>query len=265
MAVDLHVAPDPDDLAVFADQYRGAKNALEGSSIHGFFAPGSVGLEHAVGLVRNKRHHQLVLVAKGLLGLWRVGRDSQYGGSVFGERARQSREVDRLAGAARSIRARIEKQHQPATGEVLERDSVAAILGRRKPGAGAPSVSDRISGVAVAAFDSVAFRAAAALGRDDFLKGLEAGLRVIFGRAVPTALPVFLPDLPGDFAARVLADAFDDVRAAFADAFLRVVLEEFLRVFLDIRLPFVAFGGSIIRLLRVESRRAQIEPAAGQV
>jgi hypothetical protein len=42
-------------------------------------------------------------------------------------------------------------------------------------------------------------------------------------------------------------------------------LGDFLRVFLDIRLPFVAFGGSIMEVLRVLSRQAGIEPAAGQV
>jgi hypothetical protein len=106
------------------------------------------------------------------------------------------------------------------------------------------------------------------LGGDD-LSGFEAGLPGDFGRAVAAGLPVLMPDptavLPGDFAARVFADAFDCARAAFPDAFLRVFPEDFLRVFLDIRLPFVAFGGSTIRLLRVESRRVQIEPAAGQV
>jgi hypothetical protein len=62
-----------------------------------------------------------------------------------------------------------------------------------------------------------------------------------------------LRDLPaaglGDFA------AFDVVRAAgFAPAGRRVAgLEDFLRDFWDIRLPFVAFGGSIMRPLQVLS------------
>src|SRR6185312_16191749 len=92
MAVDSHVAPDADDPAILADQYGGATNALERPPIHGFFTPGSVGLEHAVSLVRSQRHHQSMLVAKGLLGLWRVGRYSHHGGSIFGECTRQSRE-----------------------------------------------------------------------------------------------------------------------------------------------------------------------------
>ena len=45
----------------------------------------------------------------------------------------------------------------------------------------------------------------------------------------------------------------------------RDFLEDFLRVFLDIRLPFVAFGGSTNRVLRVLSRAARFAPAAGQV
>jgi hypothetical protein len=34
-------------------------------------------------------------------------------------------------------------------------------------------------------------------------------------------------------------------------------LEDFLRVFLDIRLPFVAFGGSIIAVLRASRSRVR--------
>ena len=43
------------------------------------------------------------------------------------------------------------------------------------------------------------------------------------------------------------------------------VLGDFLRVFLDIRLPFVAFGGSIMGVLRGLSRDAGTGPAAGQI
>jgi hypothetical protein len=48
--------------------------------------------------------------------------------------------------------------------------------------------------------------------------------------------------LAADFFADVLAAVFEAGRAAF----LGVDLEDFLRVFLDIRLPFVAFDRSII-------------------
>jgi hypothetical protein len=75
--------------------------------------------------------------------------------------------------------------------------------------------------------------------------------------------------------AAVLADVAGLARAAFPegvfafpeDVFpadgLATVLEDllgdFLRVFLDIRLPFVAFGGSIIRVLRDVSGHARIK------
>ena len=70
------------------------------------------------------------------------------------------------------------------------------------------------------------------------------------------------------FAADVLADDLADVLADVADSPRAILPEDalavFLRVFLDIRLPFVAFGGSIIGVLRV-ARRAGIGPAAGQI
>jgi hypothetical protein len=42
-------------------------------------------------------------------------------------------------------------------------------------------------------------------------------------------------------------------------------LEDFLRVLLDIRLPFVAFRRSTIRVLRVSPLTVGFAPAAGQV
>jgi hypothetical protein len=42
-------------------------------------------------------------------------------------------------------------------------------------------------------------------------------------------------------------------------------LEDFVRVFLDIRLPFVAFRRSTIRVLRVLPLTVGFAPAAGQV
>jgi hypothetical protein len=60
-----------------------------------------------------------------------------------------------------------------------------------------------------------------------------------------------------------------DFLAGLLAAVFAGVLEDpvgvFLRVFLDIRLPFVAFGGSTNRVLRVSSRPAGFAPAAGQV
>jgi hypothetical protein len=62
------------------------------------------------------------------------------------------------------------------------------------------------------------------------------------------------------FAALVL-EAFDDFAAPGR---LGAVLGDFLRDFLDIRLPFVAFGGSIIRVLRVISGRLDSFPWLGK-
>ena len=64
--------------------------------------------------------------------------------------------------------------------------------------------------------------------------------------------------LPGFFAdARLIVEgcffvaAFDRARGALRED----GLGDFMRVFLDIRLPFVAFGGSIMGVLRVLSRQ----------
>jgi hypothetical protein len=76
------------------------------------------------------------------------------------------------------------------------------------------------------------------------------------------------------FAAGVLTEAFEPPPAGFAAiAFLaeffedpfELPLEDFLRVFLDIRLPFVAFGRSTNKVLRVSPRGTGSAPAAGQI
>ncbi|HYI31316.1 MAG TPA: hypothetical protein VD863_26050 [Bradyrhizobium sp.] len=103
--------------------------------------------------------------------------------------------------------------------------------------------------------------------------------------ALAGALPGFLLAPLTDFLAVALVvfacPAFAEVLAVFLDAFLGAVLDvmvvlaragfpagvlgDFLRVFLDIRLPFVAFGGSIMEVLRALSRDAGTGPAAGQI
>jgi hypothetical protein len=105
-------------------------------------------------------------------------------------------------------------------------------------------------------------------GPDDF-NGLEGALceapGVVFAGFLFAFLLAFLPDFV--VAARrvleggVLADLTDPARVAFPEA----ALGDFLRVFLDIRLPFVAFGGSTSEPLRGLSRQAGLESAAGQV
>jgi hypothetical protein len=72
-----------------------------------------------------------------------------------------------------------------------------------------------------------------------------------FDVALCDAVAGFLSDfLAGVFAAVRPVPVLDFLADVF-DAFLEGVLGDFLRVFLDIRLPFVAFSGSIIALLRV--------------
>jgi hypothetical protein len=83
----------------------------------------------------------------------------------------------------------------------------------------------------------------------------------------------FLDDLraaaPGIFALFVFARAADfdlDFRLAVPPAFRAgEVLGDFLRDFLDIRLPFVAFGGSTMGVLRVPFGEPEIEPVTVQV
>ena len=68
-----------------------------------------------------------MLVPKGFLRLQGIGRDTEDRGLILRERARQSREVDGLLGAARRVRARIEKQHQFLAGVVLKGDGAATV------------------------------------------------------------------------------------------------------------------------------------------
>jgi hypothetical protein len=76
-------------------------------------------------------------------------------------------------------------------------------------------------------------------------------------------LVAFVRDLLGPAGRVFEGERFADV-AGFARAVLRAgVFGDFLRVFLDIRLPFVAFGGSIMGILRVLSRQVA-SSAAGQ-
>jgi hypothetical protein len=78
-----------------------------------------------------------------------------------------------------------------------------------------------------------------------------------------------LCDVPlGDFWFAVLAVLRAPVFEAFADfaalGRLGEVLGDFLRDFLDIRLPFVAFGSSIMGLLRVFSGKPDSRPRLGK-
>ena len=110
------------------------------------------------------------------------------------------------------------------------------------------------AGFAAAAFEAVAVRGADFPGLDDF-NLFDGALCDAFAAALPVCLflvllPVLLLVLvavaPRVFEGAVFADLADWARIAFPAEGLR----DFLRVFLDIRLPFVAFRGSIIEVLR---------------
>jgi hypothetical protein len=106
------------------------------------------------------------------------------------------------------------------------------------------------SGLAAAAFGAAIVGGADFSGLDDF-NFFDGALCDAFAVGVPVRLFfVFLPDLVAvalrAFEGAAFAGIADRVRIAFPAA----GLEDFLRVFLDIRLPFVAFRGSIIGVLR---------------
>src|SRR6266478_4390793 len=75
-----------------------------------------------------------MLVPKGFLRLERVGRNTQDRGLTLRKRASQSCEVDGLLGAARGVRARVEKQHEFSSRIVGERDGFAAIARKAEGG-----------------------------------------------------------------------------------------------------------------------------------
>jgi hypothetical protein len=81
------------------------------------------------------------------------------------------------------------------------------------------------------------------------------------GAALFFALSAFVPPV---FVAPAFVAFGERTLACFEVADLPAVLGDFLRVFLDIRLPFDAFGGSINRVLRVLPCDLGFVPDAGQ-
>lgn len=79
----------------------------------------------------------------------------------------------------------------------------------------------------------------------------------------PRLAVVFLPDLPAaDEAAALVATRSELL--VFPLPAVGLDLDDFLRVFLDIRLPFDAFGGSTNEVLRVLFGGCGFAPPAGQ-
>jgi hypothetical protein len=117
------------------------------------------------------------------------------------------------------------------------------------------------SAFADATFDCAVPCRAECFGRDGF-NCFDGAKCDAFGEALRGRLPALLVDLLAAgriFEGGVFANLIDGLRAGWPDD----VLGDFLRVFLDIRLPFVAFSGSIMGYCGVFSRRAGTEPAAG--
>jgi hypothetical protein len=103
-------------------------------------------------------------------------------------------------------------------------------------------------GLSAIAFDA-AVRAADSAVPDDlnFFDGAvcDAAEAALPGFPFRAFLPALLAPARGAFAAGFFADFAGWARTAFRTG----VLGDFLRVFLDIRLPFVAFAGSTIRVI----------------
>ncbi len=118
-------------------------------------------------------------------------------------------------------------------------------------------------GFAALGFAAVVFDSAAPGPGDlNFFDGaLCDAVTVVLPGCFLTLLPDFFAAALRVLAAGVLAEIFDRARAGFGEG----DFADFLRVFLDIRLPFVAFGGSIIGVLLALSWHVGIKPTAGQV
>ena len=239
-------------------------NSHEGPAIHGFFAPGAIGLQHLMLLIRNKRNRRAD-ACPGTTSCALTGRPRRQAPRFrFGESARQPGEVDCLPGAAGRVGAGIEKQHQ-----FLARHSRPARRCRRhrgadwKAGALAPSTSVRrlaaggfgarpigwILTVSDAAACATRWPLAAAAGFDCLCRFGDALATVVCGFAA-SSWPTSCRSCRGRSLPVLLGAACLCARASCG---LGDSLEDFLRVFLDIRLPFVAFRRSTIRVLRVLS------------
>jgi hypothetical protein len=102
-----------------------------------------------------------------------------------------------------------------------------------------------VADLAAAGFDSAAVRRADFAGPGDF-NGFDGAMGDVPEGVFPGFLVAFrigfLAEVGWAFEGGIFADFLDAARGAFAAAGLR----DLLRVFLDIRLPFVAFGRSIM-------------------
>ncbi len=204
-----------------------------------------------------------MLVSKGLLGLQGVGRDAEDHGLALGKRAGQPCEIDGFLSAAGGGCARIEKQEEPSARVIVQRDCFAAVAGQTE--ARVPSLPLPVRRGCRSEHPSFPATVLGAVSLAGF--GLAAG--PLRQRPSGPALTVSTPTdaMLSRWRRRIACLRFElgffaiagrflaaDVFFAAAAAALPVeILGDFFCVFLDIRLPFVAFGRSIIRLLQAVS------------
>ena len=129
MAVDPHIAPDFDDLAIGIDQNCCPSNPHERLAVHRFFAPDAIGLQHSKLFIGNERNRKFVFVAKLFLCGDRVSRDAKNGSPCFRKGIGESAEGYGLKGASRRVGAWIEEDHQFAAGVVRQRYRLSAVAG----------------------------------------------------------------------------------------------------------------------------------------
>src|SRR3984957_3351290 len=124
----LYFVEDPFDLAVLANQERGAFNAHVLAPIHALFNPGSVSLRHFVIHIGQQSERQIELVLEfGLRGRF-VGGHSDDHGVGLGEFLRVIAKLAGFLGAAGRVGLGIKIQHHVLTFETGERERLSLVV-----------------------------------------------------------------------------------------------------------------------------------------
>jgi hypothetical protein len=95
-----------------------------------------------VGLVRGERRGEIMFCLEGVLLFDGIGGYTDDGGPGLGEIGVEAGEILGLDGATGGVGLGIEEQDQFPAFEIGKRYRAAAVTGRRKSGAGAPSAGD---------------------------------------------------------------------------------------------------------------------------
>jgi len=131
MTIDPHIAPDPADPASAPIRTVCPNNAQEGSAVHGFLAPHSIGFQHRVLLIRKPGEWRVrACVAKSLLRLFGGSAETaEDRGLALRAKASASRvkSMALLGGSRGWSRAGGRKQHQLLAGIIRERDGAASV------------------------------------------------------------------------------------------------------------------------------------------